>query len=87
MKNAPENMPDKMREMRIEMHHSGGKPTGFTVHHQMEPQAAGKSGAFMEQTHHSFPFKAGDKQAMMQHIAQHLGAPMESKEMGEGEEE
>jgi hypothetical protein len=63
----------KLREMRIEVHHSGGKKTGYTVHHSMEPESASKSGAFMEQMHHSFPFGANQHEEMMDHVSEHLG--------------
>jgi hypothetical protein len=66
-----------MHEMRIEIHRGpGGAVTGHTVHHQMMPKKT-KSAAFMEETHHSFPFDAAGQSSshgdMMDHIAEHLG--------------
>jgi hypothetical protein len=67
-------MKHHMREMRIEVHRGkDGKVTGHTVHHHMQPKKAGKSGAFVEETHHSFPFGAGQHEAMMDHVSEHLG--------------
>jgi hypothetical protein len=66
-----------LREMRIELHHGPGKEvTGHTVHHHMMPKKTSKSGAFMEETHHSYPFDAeghsGQHGHMLDHIAHHL---------------
>lgn len=62
-----------IREMRIEIHRGPKKAvTGFTVHHNMMPQAAGKSGAFMEHETHSHPFSASEHGKMMAHVASHL---------------
>lgn len=63
-----------IREMRIEIHRAkGGKVTGATVHHMMMPSKASKSGAFMEEMRHSFPFGAGETKKMAKHISEHLG--------------
>ena len=76
-----------MRGMRIEIHHGPGmKVTGHTVHHDMMPTkpADSPSGAFLEETNHSFPFDAHGESSshgnMIDHIAEHLG-------MGGAEEE
>jgi hypothetical protein len=66
-----------IREMRIEIHRGPKQEvTGHTVHHHMMPMKASKSGAFMEETHHSFPFDADGQSSthgdMMDHIASHL---------------
>lgn len=71
-------MPGKIRGMRIEIHRGpGAKVTGHTVHHEMMPKSASPGGAFMEETHHSFPFDAKGQSSthgdMMDHIAGHLG--------------
>lgn len=68
----------KIRSMRIEIHRGpGNKVTGHTVHHEMMPSKTSSSGAFMEQTHHSFPFDAKGQSSthgdMLDHIADHLG--------------
>ena len=69
----------QIREMRIEMHRGkGGEITGHTVHHHMMPSKASRSGAFMEETHHSFPFGPKDHARMMEHIAQHIKGPMKA---------
>ena len=67
-----------MRSMRIEIHRGpNAKVTGHTVHHEMMPSKASPGGAFMEETHHSFPFDAKGQSSthgdMMDHIAEHLG--------------
>ena len=77
-------MKHNIREMRIEVHRGkGGEVTGHTVHHHMMPKATGKSGAFMEDTHHSFPFGADGHSSthghMGAHIAKHLGISVPAK--------
>lgn len=68
----------KMREMRIEIHRAkDGKVSGHTVHHHMMPEKASKSGAFMEEMHHSFPFGAGQHEEMVDHVSEHLGGQAE----------
>jgi len=69
-----------MRSMRIDiMRGPKGAVTGHTVHHEMMPKKAANSpgGAFMEETHHEFPFDAHGQSSshgdMMDHIADHLG--------------
>lgn len=67
-----------LRSMHIEIHRGPGmKVTGHTVHHDMMPKKASPGGAFMEETHHSFPFDAKGQSSihgdMMDHIAGHLG--------------
>ncbi len=67
-----------MKELRIEIHRGPKNAvTGHTVHHHMMPQKATPGGAFMEETHHSFPFDAKGQSSthgdMMDHIADHLG--------------
>jgi hypothetical protein len=57
-----------IRELRIEVHRKGNKITGHTVHHHMVPKPTGKSHAFYEDTHHSFPFSADDHKGMMAHV-------------------
>lgn len=83
-----------MRSMRIEVHRGPGmKVTGHTVHHEMMPKKAANSpsGAFMEETHHFFPFDAKGMSSthgdMMDHIAGHLGMDggEAKEEMPEGE--
>lgn len=66
---------EPMKEMRIEFHRSKGKVTGATVHHHMQPKAT-RSAAFMEDTHHSFPFGAGQHEEMMDHLHEHTAAQM-----------
>ena len=84
---------EPMREMRIEIHRGPkNKVTGFTVHHHMMPKAATKSGAFMENTHHSQPFGADQHEEMMDHIHEHTaaqlgGAKIAKNEAPEPEEE
>ena len=88
-----------LRGMRIEIHRGPGmKVTGHTVHHEMMPKKASPGGAFMEETHHSFPFDAKGQSSshgdMMDHIAGHLGmdggepaaAPKANEQEQEGEE-
>lgn len=59
-----------IRELRIEVHRGkDGVVTGHTVHHHMMPTKASKSGAFMEEMHHSFPFGPKDHKAMMAHVS------------------
>ena len=70
--------PANIREMRIEIHRGPKmQVTGHTVHHDMMPKKASPGGAFMEQTHHSFPFDAKGQSSthgdMLDHIAEHLG--------------
>lgn len=63
-----------IHEMRIEVHRGeGGKVTGHTVHHHMMPSKASKSGAFMEHTHHSFPFGADGHSSTHGHMLDHIG--------------
>ena len=70
MKKAPEG---HLREMRIEIHRGPKKEvTGHTVHHHMMPIRASKSGAFMEETHHSFPFGPDQHEEMMDHVSSAL---------------
>ena len=74
-----------LHSMRIEIHHGPGmKVTGHTVHHEMMPSKQSPGGAFMEETHHSFPFDANGQSAthgdMMDHISEHLGMGHESDE-------
>jgi hypothetical protein len=83
-----------IREMRIEIHRGKNSPiTGHTLHHHMVPKATRKSGAFMEETHHSFPFDAKGESSthgnMLDHIAEHLklSAPSESEHEGQEQEE
>ena len=73
-----------IREMRIEVHRGkGGEVTGHTVHHHMMPKAASKSAAFLEETHHSFPFDAKGMSSthgsMKDHIAKHLALNVPGK--------
>jgi hypothetical protein len=73
---------EHMRRLEIEIHRGPGKSgepgpvTGHTVHHYMIPKPTGKSGAFMEENHHSFPFDAKGKSSthgdMLEHIGSHL---------------
>ena len=70
-----------MREMRIEIHRGPKQEvTGFTVHHHMMPQSQGKSGAFMENTEHEYPFGADGQSTthgyMGDHVDEHLSAQM-----------
>ncbi len=61
-----------IRSMRIEIHRGPKKEvTGFTVHHERVPKAT-KSAAFLEDTHESHPFSAGQHEEMMNHIDQHI---------------
>ena len=81
-----------LREMRIEFHRGPkNEVTGHTVHHHMMPSKASKSGAFMEETHHSFPFDAKGESsthgAMIDHIAEHAGLEGDSGGTGKGEQE
>jgi hypothetical protein len=85
-----------MRRMEIEIHRGPQNTvTGHTVHHHMMPTASSKSGAFMEETHHSFPFDAKGESSthgnMMDHIASHLGVGGGAEEPdgdeGDGESE
>lgn len=82
---------DHMREMRIEIHRGkDGEVSGHTVHHHMMPSKSSKSGAFMEETHHSYPFGPKDHSLIMKHIAKHLSpGPVKemAKQMGEQEAE
>lgn len=79
---------NNIREMRIEVHRGkSGAVTGHTVHHHMMPSKASKSGAFMEETHHSFPFGPGDHKQMLAHISQHLGGKAEAEPVEEAEAE
>ena len=74
-----------LRSLKIEFHHGPGmKVTGHTVHHEMMPSKQSPGGAFMEETHHSFPFDANGQSSthgdMMDHISEHLGMGHESDE-------
>ena len=67
-----------LHSMRIEIHRGPKNVvTGHTVHHEMMPSKQSPGGAFMEETHHSFPFDANGQSAthgdMMYHISEHLG--------------
>jgi hypothetical protein len=78
-----------MREMRIEIHRGPkNEVTGHTVHHHLMPTKASKSGAFMEETHHSFPFDGDGESSthgnMMEHIGKHLGVSSYADDEGEG---
>ncbi len=74
----------KIREIRIEVHHGkDGKVTGHTVHHHMMPRPASKSGAFMEETHHSFPFGAKQHDQMIDHLDSHLSGQAAAAEPAE----
>ena len=97
---AKEKAPHQIREMRIEVHRGPkNEVTGHTVHHHMMPKAAGNSpsGAFMENTEHSFPFDAKGQSSthgdMMEHIGEHLGIlghaakDVADEEKAEGDEE
>jgi len=97
---VPAKGPHKIREMRIEVHRGPkNEVTGHTVHHHMMPSRtkSSPSGAFMENTEHSFPFDAnGESKShghMLDHIADHLklgepeGGESEAGEEPEGEEE
>ena len=79
-----QHMKHNIREIRIEVHRGkGGEVTGHTVHHHMMPKATRKSGAFLEDTHHSFPFDAkgmsSSHGSMKDHIAKHLGLSVPGK--------
>lgn len=87
-----------MRRMEIEVHRGPaktgkmGKITGHTIHHYMVPMPSKKSesGAFYEDTRHSFPFSASAHDEMMAHVDHHLsGAGMKpaAADAGEGAEE
>lgn len=87
---AKKESPAKIREIRIEVHHGkDGKITGHTVHHHMMPRPTSKSGAFMEETHHSFPFGAKQHDQMIDHLDTHLSgsASAESAANEEPEDE
>jgi len=82
----------KIRSMRIEIHRGPKSAvTGHTVHHEMMPSKTSPSGAFMEETHHSFPFDAKGQSSthgdMLDHIADHLGMTGEGGGKGEAEAE
>jgi len=67
-----------IRRMEIEVHRGPkNEVTGHTVHHHLMPTEASKSGAFMENTEHTYPFDAKGQSAthgdMMEHIGEHLG--------------
>lgn len=67
---------EPMKGMRIEFHRGhGGKVTGATVHHHMMSKPS-KSAAFMEDTHHSFPFSADQHEEMMDHVHEHSAGQM-----------
>ncbi len=67
----------KMREMRIQIHRGAqGKVSGFTVHHEMEPTATSKSGAFMEHQQISQPFSTKEHEAMIDHVHEHTAAQL-----------
>ena len=81
----------KMRRMEVEIHHGPKmEVTGHTVHHYMTPSKASKSGAFMEETHHSFPFDADGQSSthgdMMEHMAKHLGMSGDNEAMSKAGE-
>jgi hypothetical protein len=87
-------MKHDIREMRIEIHRGKNSAiTGHTVHHHMMPKATRKSGAFMEETHHAFPFDAKGESSthgnMLDHLSEHLklSAPSESEHEGQEQEE
>lgn len=66
-----------MRDMRIEIHRGPkGKVSGFTVHHNMMPKPASKSGAFMEHEQISQPFSADEHEKMMDHVHEHTAAQL-----------
>lgn len=67
----------KMRKMEIEIHRgTGGKVSGFTVHHHMHATPASKSGAFMENETVSQPFGAHEHEAMIDHVHEHTAAQL-----------
>ena len=82
---------DKMKapaihSMRSEIHRGPkNEVTGHTVHHEMMPKSTGKSGAFMENTHHSFPLDANGESSthgnMLDHIGEHLGLEGDTQAM------
>ena len=66
----------KMKEMRIEIHRgTGGKVSGFTVHHHMVPKAS-KSAAFMQDETVSQPFGAHEHEKMIDHVHEHTAAQL-----------
>jgi hypothetical protein len=75
-----------IREMRIEVHRDGKKVTGHTVHHHMMPTNASKSGAFMEETHHSFPFGADGESTTHGNMLEHIGQQLKLEGAGEHHE-
>lgn len=75
-----------IRELRIEVHRSKGKITGHTVHHHMVPTPSSKSHAFMEETHHSFPFGANDHKGMMAHVNSALSGGADAAANAENDE-
>jgi len=82
-----------IREMRIEVHRDkGGKVTGHTVHHSHMPKSSGKSHAFMDDGHSSYPFgpdgSGHDGMSLHEHVAHHLNmeAPASAGEEAQGEE-
>ena len=80
--------PGHMREMRVEIHRGPKKEvTGYTVHHNMMPTAASKSGAFMEHESHTQPFSAKEHEAMLDHVHEHLSAQMGKAPKGETDAE
>lgn len=80
--------PHNIREVRIEVHRGKDNAvTGHTVHHHLVPKKASKSGAFMEETHHSFPFGPHDHARMMKHVASALGGAKQVAEKVADQEE
>lgn len=84
---------EHLRRLEVEIHRAPagkgmvGKITGHTVHHYMEPSTQkSKSGAFFEQTHHSFPFGKDQNAEMLDHVAEHLGSEGAGAAEMEGEE-
>jgi hypothetical protein len=70
-------MKHNIRRMEIEVHRGPkNEVTGHTIYHHMMPSKASKSGAFMEQEQHAYPFDADGQSSthgdMMEHIGQHL---------------
>lgn len=72
---APKQAKGALREMRIEVHRdAAGKITGHTVNHEYErPKQKTSSPAFYEERPKaSHPFGAGEHEAMIDHIDEHL---------------
>lgn len=82
-----------IHEMRIEVHRGkGGEITGHTVHHNLMPSKQSKgSGAFLEETHESFPFGADGQSSshgsMLNHIGKHLGLASAEGAAHEGDDD